>query len=272
MTPTTSLALSLTAPTPHPPAEPARPLTSLSIVLPCFNEEGNVARAVAEACAAAQAVGDDYEILVVDDGSADRTRVIAERLALVDAHVRLVAHDRNRGYGAAVRSGFRAARMDWIVLTDGDLQFDLMELADLAPLTREADIVAGFRIARVDPVHRRVNAAAWNQLVRRAFDIPLRDIDCAFKLMRRTLIQSLDLTAEGAMVSAELVAKASAAGARFAEAGVDHRPRIAGKPSGASPRVIARAFGELAQIRRQMRATEQAGRTQLPSPITPLGA
>jgi len=272
MTPTTALALTLTAPPRRPPAKSTRLLTSLSIVLPCFNEEANVARAVAEACDAAKTVCDDYEVVVVDDGSADRTRAIAEGLRLHDRHVRIVAHERNRGYGAAVRSGFRAARMDWILLTDGDLQFDVAEVVDLAPLSREADFVAGFRVERMDAVHRRVNAAAWNRLVRGVFDVPVRDVDCAFKLMRRALVQSLDLTAEGAMVSAELVAKASAAGACFAEAGVDHRPRVAGKPSGASPRVVARAFGELVQIRRQMRAAERVGRVRVSAPVTPLGA
>jgi len=246
-------------------------LRSLSIVLPCFNEEENVAGAVAEASIAARRAADAFEILVVDDGSSDRTRVIAEALALADRNVRVVAHEHNRGYGAAVRSGFQAARMDWILLTDGDLQFDLAELADVAPLTADADFVAGYRIVRMDPVHRRVNAAAWNWLVRRFFDVDLRDVDCAFKLMRRPLIQSLDLTAEGAMVSTELVAKAAGHGARFAEAGVHHRPRVAGASSGASPRVILRAFGELFRISRDMRA-QQADTLQLQPQAPALGA
>jgi len=261
---------------PEPPARtvpsPQTHLTGLSIVLPCFNEEENVAAAVAQAAHAAQLVADAYEVIVVDDGSSDATSAIAERLAQTDGCVRVVAHEHNRGYGAAVRSGFQAARMDWILLTDGDLQFDLDELSDVAPLTRGADFVAGYRIVRMDPVHRRVNAAAWNWLVRRFFQVDVRDVDCAFKLMRRPLVQSLDLTAEGAMVSTELVAKASGRGARFAEAGVHHRPRVAGASSGASPRVIARAFRELARISREMRA-EQAARAQLPAPqTTALGA
>jgi len=262
----------LSIPAPRADRAPAVPLTSLSIVLPCFNEEENVARAVAEAAAAARAVCHEYEIVVVDDGSSDRTRAVAEHLTRSDLHVRVVSHGHNRGYGAAVRSGFQAARMDWILLTDGDLQFDLSELADVAPLVRDADFVAGFRIQRMDPLHRRINAAAWNHLVRHVFAVPVRDVDCAFKLMRRRLVQSLDLTADGAMVSAELVAKAGAAGARFAEAGVGHRPRLAGRPSGASPRVIARAFGELARIRRELRVAGQPQVAQLPSPITPVGA
>ncbi len=261
----------------NPPKLTRRPasatrLTSLSIVLPCFNEEDNVAGAVSEAAGAARRVADTHEIIVVDDGSSDRTRAVAEYLALTDRNVRVVAHEHNRGYGAAVRSGFQAARMDWILLTDGDLQFDLAELTDVAPLTADADFIAGYRIIRMDPLHRRVNAAAWNWLVRRFFDVDLRDVDCAFKLMRRPLVQSLDLTAEGAMVSTELVAKAAGRGARFAEAGVRHRPRVAGTSSGASPRVILRAFGELFRISRDMRA-QQAAAPQLQAPqTTALGA
>ena len=243
----------------------ARELTSLSIVLPCFNEEPNINRAITEALVAGREVADVVEVIVVDDGSTDRTRLLAEARALAGCEVRVVAHDGNRGYGAAVRSGLRAARMDWILLTDGDLQFEMAELRDVTPLAGDADIVAGFRIVRMDPFHRRANAAAWNWLVRRIFKIPVRDVDCAFKLMRRSLVQGLDLSAEGAMVSTELLARAGAAGASIVEAGVHHRPREAGEATGASPRVILRAFRELAVIARRMH-DEQAGREVLAPP------
>ncbi len=252
-------------------------------MLPCFNEEANVSDAVAEARAAARAVAHDHEVIVVDDGSSDRTRAIAEALALAArGHVRVVAHERNRGYGAAVRSGLQAARMDWILLTDGDRQFDVAEVADLAPLTREADIVAGFRIQRMDPLHRRMNAAAWNWLVRRCFAVPVRDVDCAFKLMRRSLVQRLDLSAEGAMVSTELVAKASARGAHIVEVGVHHRPRVAGdverRLAAGDPAGVRRARGDPARDERRAgrrsaprRRRSARGRRLLsvPSAITP---
>jgi glycosyltransferase involved in cell wall biosynthesis len=242
-------------------------LRGLSIVLPCHDEAENVERAIDEATAAGELVADAHEVIVVDDGSADTTRALAQARAATDPRVRVLVHDVNCGYGAAVRTGLAAARLEWIFLTDADLQFDLGELTRFAPLAPSSDIVAGYRVHRADPPYRALNAAAWNVLVRRVFDVPLRDVDCAFKLMRRELVQSLPLTAEGAMVSTELVARALDAGARIVELGVGHRPRAAGRPSGASPRVVVRAFRELRAVRAELRsATASTSPTPLSRP------
>jgi glycosyltransferase involved in cell wall biosynthesis len=230
-------------------------LRGLSIVLPCHDEAENVERAIDEATTAGELVADAHEVIVVDDGSSDATRELAAARAAEDPRVRVLVHEVNRGYGAALRTGFAAARLEWIFLTDADLQFDMGELARFAPLAPSSDIVAGYRIHRADPPHRLLNAAAWNLLVRRTFDVPVRDVDCAFKLMRRELVQALPLTAEGAMVSTELIARAAQADARFAQLGVTHRPRAAGRPSGASPRVVLRAFRELRAVRAELRST-----------------
>jgi glycosyltransferase involved in cell wall biosynthesis len=229
-------------------------LTGLTVVLPCFNEAANVADAIRYATAAAERCATDHEIVVVDDGSSDATAEIAARLAERDRRVRVVVHTRNRGYGDAVRSGIAAARMPWVLLTDGDLQFDLSELEDFLPVAARADIVVGWRILRRDPLNRRLNASAWNWLVRRMFRLPVRDVDCAFKLIRRDLLDRFALEATGAMISTELVVKCLAAGGRLQELGVHHRPRVAGEQSGASPRVVARAFYELALLRRRLHA------------------
>ena len=229
-------------------------LAGLTIVLPCFNEEGNIADAIRYATAAAERSATGHEIVVVDDGSIDETASVAARLAERDRRVRVVVHTRNRGYGDAVRSGIAAARMPWILLTDSDLQFDLSELEDFLPAARDADIVVGWRILRRDPLNRRLNAAAWNWLVRRMFHLPVKDVDCAFKLVRRELLQSFALESTGAMISTELVVKCLAQGGRLEELGVHHRPRVAGEQSGANPRVVARAFFELARLRRSLHA------------------
>jgi hypothetical protein len=232
---------------------PEHVLSGLTVVLPCFNEAENVADAIRYATSAAERCALTHEILVVDDGSADDTATITARLSETDPRVRLIVHGRNLGYGSALRSGIAASRKPWVLLTDADLQFDLRDLEDFLPVARRAELVAGWRIVRQDPVHRRINAAAWNWLVRRVLELPVRDVDCAFKLVRRDLLERLELRSAGATISAELLAKALAAGARIEQVGVHHRARIAGDPSGADPRVVLRAFGELASLRRALR-------------------
>ncbi len=229
-------------------------LPGLSIVLPCFDEQDNVAAMVADACAAAGRVADVYEVLVVDDGSSDQTLSIARAVAARIPAVRVVEHAANRGYGAAVRSGFDAARMPWVFLTDADRQFDLGQLNDFIPSTRTSDVVVGRRVQRADPLVRRAAARAWNVLVGRLFDLPVHDVDCAFKLVRRDLLRSFELTAEGAMISTELIVRLVRAGACIEERDVLHKRRTAGRQSGLSPRVVARAFRELAVTRRALAA------------------
>jgi glycosyltransferase involved in cell wall biosynthesis len=233
-------------------------LRGLSIVLPCHDEAENIERAVDEAMAAGELVADAHEVIVVDDGSTDGTRDLAQGMADVDPRVRVLVHERNRGYGAAVRTGLAAARLEWVFLTDADLQFDLRELTRFAPVAPSCDIVAGYRVHRADPPHRLLNAAAWNLLVRGTFHLHLHDVDCAFKLMRRELVQPLPLIADGAMVSAELMVRARDADARIVELGVGHRPRAAGRSSGASPRVVVQAFRELRAVRAELRGATAA--------------
>ncbi len=229
-------------------------LAGLTVVLPCFDEAPNVEAAVVDALAAAARCASAVEVVVVDDGSSDATPVIAGRLAEADRRVRLVVHPENRGYGAAVRSGIAVSRMPWVLQTDADLQFDLQQLDRLLEAATDHDLVAGFRIARSDPPHRRVSAAAWNWLMRRTFSVPVRDVDCAFKLVRGPLLRGLPLVSDGAMVSTELYARATAAAWRIDEVGVHHRPRLAGEASGNDLQVVLRAFRE-----RRLLAAELAG-------------
>jgi glycosyltransferase involved in cell wall biosynthesis len=234
-----------------PDPAPAR-LPGVSIVLPCLDEEENFAEAVAAAVLAGRRAAVEHEVVVVDDGSSDRTRAIALELASEDPSVRVVVHESNRGYGAALRSGIAAASQPWILLTDADLQFDLTQLEDFLPFAEDHDILLGRRMPRMDPLGRRAAAAAWNRLVDAVFALPVHDVDCAFKLVRAELVKEMPLTSSGAMISTELVLRCLAQGARLKELGVKHRPRRAGRQSGTNPRVVARAFRELMSARRQL--------------------
>ena len=233
-------------------------LPGLSVFLPSHNEEGNVERVVRNFCAALPEVAGDYEVIVVNDGSRDRTGAIADQLAAADQHVKVVHHQVNRGYGGAVISGIRAATMPWVLLCDGDGQFDPGDVKLLAARTPEYDVVVGHRAHRADPFVRRMNGKAWTILVRVMFGLHVSDMDCGFKLFRRALLQDMELHASGAMITTELMARLAGEKARICEVEVQHLPRVAGEQSGANLRVIARAFKELFALYRELRAARLA--------------
>jgi len=227
-------------------------LPSISAFFPAYNEEGNVGAMVERLGAVLPQVSDDYEINVVDDGSHDRTAEIATGLAAADPRVRLVRHQQNRGYGGALKSGFAASTKNYVFFTDGDGQFDVGEITSLLPYVPQFDVVIGYRIDRAEGGLRRVNAGAWNFLVRNLFGIPSRDVDCAFKLFDRRVFEVVHPEAEGAMISTEILARTVRAGFRVTEVGVHHYPRRHGTPTGANPLVIVRAFYELFKLYRRI--------------------
>jgi glycosyltransferase involved in cell wall biosynthesis len=232
--------------------------SSLSIVLPCRNEAGNVVRVVGEALARGRDVAYDVEVIVVDDGSSDSTATLAEALAREDPRVRVIRHPHNLGYGAALRSGFAAARARWVFYTDGDGQLSLDDLRQVPAKLATCDVVVGYRRARQDPFARRVMGHAWTRVVNWTFGLDLRDADCAFKIFPREFLQRIELLSTGALISAELVARAHNQGLCVCQIAVGHRPRVAGRPTGAHPRVIARAFRELFALRRSIRRNGNA--------------
>ena len=220
-----------------------------------YNEEGNIEHAVTSALAVLGGVTDRYEVIVIDDGGRDRTGAIADRLAAENPRVRVVHHPVNRGYGAALRSGFAAAQYPLVVLADGDNQFDLGELSVLLRGLGTSDIASGYRIARHDPVVRRLYAFMYNRLARVLFHIPVRDVNCGFKIYRRTLLERLlpQLRSTGALINVEMLARARKLGATVAEVGVHHYPRETGQPTGGNPAVILRAVRELLELWRELR-------------------
>jgi glycosyltransferase involved in cell wall biosynthesis len=241
--------------------EPAR-LPGVSVFLPCHNEEGNIERVAVALEAELPRIARQHEIVVVDDGSRDRTGEIADRLAAANPRLKVVHHPANRGYGAAVISGIRACNEPWVVLCDGDGQFEVSDLARLTAKVPEYDVVVGNRTHRADHLMRRVNGKAWTLLMRLLLGIRISDVDCGLKLFRRDLLEELDLQAKGAMISAELMAQLAGRGAKICEVDVRHLPRVAGEQSGASLKVIARAFRELlllyGRLQRARREDESA--------------
>jgi glycosyltransferase involved in cell wall biosynthesis len=227
---------------------------ALSLVLPAFNEDGNIARAVRDAAAAAAPLVGDYEVVVVDDGSRDRTAAVLEGLAAeLGSRLVVVRHERNRGYGAALRSGFAATRGELVFYTDSDNQFDLTELRGFLPLMAECDAVLGYRVDRQDPWTRRAASGFFNRLSSIAFGMSVRDLNCSFKLFRGDLLRSLPLESDDFFIDTELVARMHRGNWRLVQRGVRHFPRTAGR-STVRARDVPRTLAAIARFWVRMRA------------------
>ncbi len=227
-------------------------LPSLSFFFPAYNEEGNVEPVVRDALATLPRFADEFEVIIVDDGSRDRTPEIADRLAASDPRVRVVHHPRNRGYGGAVRSGLTSSRNAFIFYTDGDQQFRLDDLSRLIDALGDHDAAIGYRIKRRDPWRRRFTAWVYNRLIRILFGSTIRDVDCAFKLFRADVFQRVPLAqvrSNGAFFSAETLLTLRSRGIRMVEVPIPHYPRTVGENTGASVKVTLRAIRDLLRLR-----------------------
>jgi glycosyltransferase involved in cell wall biosynthesis len=221
----------------------------ISAVLPAFNEEANLERVVARTAEALASRTRAFEVIVVDDGSQDGSARLLDQLKTRYPNLRVIRHPQNRGYGAALRSGFTAARLPWVFMMDADNQFDPSDLDLLTRHADEADIVTGYRKQRQDPLPRRLNAWAFFYLVRLLFGRQVRDVNCAFKLLRRDIVSRMDLRSNGALINTEVFVLARRQHARIVEVPVNHYARTSGRQTGANPRVVLRAFRELLAFR-----------------------
>jgi glycosyltransferase involved in cell wall biosynthesis len=237
----------------------------LSFLFPMWNEEPMIRRTVAAAHEAgthlvADGAADSYEIVVVDDASTDGTGKIADDLADADPRVVVVHHSENRKLGGAIKSGFAAASGDVLLYTDADLPCDLSETAKALRLMRlyEADLVSAYRFDRTaEGVQRAMYSFAYNHLVRWALGVRIRDVNFAFKLVRRRVLDHVELISEGSFIDAELVAKAHRRGFRFVQFGVDYIARTRGTSTLSSPDVIVTMVRELAALRSDIRSLER---------------
>lgn len=225
---------------------------SLSVFFPCYNEEGSVENLVKSTVKVLKNITDDFEVIIVNDGSSDRTAEIAKKLTEQIEQVRLVDHEVNSGYGAALQSGFKAATKELVFYTDGDGQFDIEELPRLMPLIDQCDIVSCYRINRQDGLMRKINAFCWGKLVCIVFKMRVKDIDCAFKLYKREIFDNIKMASTGALIDSEILARAIQKGYTIKQIGVKHYQRTEGIQTGANISVILKAFKELFRLRKEI--------------------
>lgn len=228
-------------------------VNSISVFFPCYNEQENIERVAKSAVELLESLKLDYEIIIVNDGSKDNTGKIADKLASENPRIKVVHHSPNKGYGAALQSGFKAATKEYVFYTDGDGQFDIKELPLLFKYVPEYDIVTGFRIKRQDNFMRKLNAFCWTTMVNILFGMKIRDMDCAFKLYKRKIFDEITLKSTGALINTEIFARFNNKGYKVYQLGVHHYPRTAGTQTGANIKVILRAFRELFALYRQIK-------------------
>ena len=221
----------------------------LSIVLPAHNEADNLPILIRDVTNYMMGLGWNYEIIVVNDGSTDRTKEVLETLQRTDSHIKAVHHPKNRGYGATLRSGFSLATKEWIFFMDSDRQFNIQEMSKLAEHVDKYDIVIGYRKDRQDHLIRRINAGIFNMAVNLLFGLWIRDIDCAFKLLRREIVNKANLESNGALINTELLVRAKKLGYRIKQIPITHYPRLSGESSGGNIKVILRAVKEILLFR-----------------------
>jgi glycosyltransferase involved in cell wall biosynthesis len=230
---------------------------SISVFFPCYNEQGNIAHTTQRTIDVLQKLNADYEVIIVDDGSSDATSQITDGIASQNNRVKVVHHPTNLGYGAALQSGFKAATKELVFYTDGDGQFDISELPPLLPLIKQYDIVSCYRLNRRDNLIRKLNGWAWTKLVSFLFNMKVRDIDCAFKLYKREIFDNIQMSSRGALISAEILARAVRKGYTITQRPVHHYPRTAGVQTGAKLRVIFRAFRELFKLAGEIKQNDK---------------
>lgn len=224
-------------------------LKSLSVFMPAFNEEDSIASTVENAVKVLKTLGVDWEILVINDGSKDNTAQEVKKLETKYPNVRLVNHESNKGYGHALKTGFREAKYPWVAFVDSDGQFDFAEIKKFIDKTDEADLILGYRLNRADPFQRRIFTWGWKMLAMVFLGLNVKDYSCGFKLIKKKVIEDISpIESEEKVTQIEMLIKAKKKGYKFAEVGVRHYPRTAGVPTGANMSVVLKSFTDLLKL------------------------
>lgn len=227
-------------------------MRSISVVLLVYNEEANISDVIKSIFDYLPHLTGDFEVVAVDDGSADKTSKILEELKLLYNNLKIIHHFNNKGYGAALISGIKNSEKDLVLIMDADRQFDISEVSKFVPYIGNFDIVAGFRIKRNDPGYRYILGVFFNWLSNMIFGISTKDINCGFKLFRADLIRGMNLVSDGALINAEIMFLSKKMEARIKEIGVGHYPRLYGRQTGANINVIIKALLKIFQLKAKL--------------------
>ena len=227
---------------------------SLSVFFPTFNEEANIEKTVLSAKKVLEKLVGDWEIIIVNDGSIDKTGEISQKLAVEDSRIKVITHQTNLGYGSALKTGFAKAKYPWVAFADSDGQFDFGEIEKFLPLTENSDLILGYRIKRADPLSRRIYAFVWALIPRFLWGVNVHDYSCGFKLIKKSVFEAvMPLAGEEKVTQIELLVKAKKKGFKFAEVGVCHYPRKFGKQTGAKLKVVIKSLVDLFKLWKKLK-------------------
>ncbi|MDM7993596.1 MAG: glycosyltransferase family 2 protein [Candidatus Fermentibacter sp.] len=227
----------------------------ISFFCPAYNDEGNIARTVSNVVAALESFAGAFDITIVEDGSPDGTAEVADGLAAADPRIRVIHHESNRGYGGALRTGFReACAGDFVAYTDGDGQYDFGEIGRLLDAADGTNVVAGFRLNRADSITRRLQTLVYGFLLRMLFGLSVKDVNCSMKLFPRASLDRISIDSDSAFIDAEILIKLSRLGVRIDQVGVHHYPRLTGRASGARWRVVRMTIADMLRMKRSLRS------------------
>lgn len=227
---------------------------SLSVFFPAYYDENNIGKVVHKAVEVLESLGlKDYEVTIIEDGSPDKTDEVADALAAQYPKVKVIHHEKNKGYGATLWEGFTTAKMDYVFYTDGDNQFDLEELRKFVAIIPFSDMVVGYRKKKQYSPYRKLTSFVYNLLLRFVFDIDYIDIDCAFKVFRTDLFKKIKVNTKDAFIDAEIMIRAQLQGYTFTELGVKHLPRVDGVSTAARPSIIFRTIKEIFQLKSELK-------------------